>query len=84
MTTGPAMTAEGTMRCKSCGSTRAMQFPTEACVHLPGMENLTKAVYVLAPLVVCLDCGFAALQIPPEKVEEIKHEGGLRGEAKAQ
>jgi hypothetical protein len=52
------------MPCKSCHSHNRSVFPSEICIHFPGVKHLnTPHVMVFPQLVVCLDCGFVEFSI---------------------
>jgi hypothetical protein len=52
------------MSCRACQSENQKTFPTEMNIHFPGLKNLDRpAVWVFTKLLVCLDCGFAELQL---------------------
>ena len=53
-----ATTVRKERHCKECGSNYMTDFETEACIHIPGRENLgVPAVCVFPSLEICLDCG---------------------------
>ena len=60
--------------CKHCGSSYLTDFATEACIHVPGRENLNvPAVFVFPRLAICLDCGTVSdFQIPTGHLTELK------------
>ena len=44
--------------CQQCGSSYKTELDTEACVHVPGLENVDfPGVLVFSKLSVCLECG---------------------------
>jgi hypothetical protein len=63
----------GAMACKSCGSDKQQYFSGELSVAFPVIEKLKQApVYVLQKLLVCLDCGYAELIVPPTELEQLR------------
>jgi len=54
------------MSCKSCTSTRRVEFLGEICLHLQGgLETLDKPhIWLFPKVTVCLQCGFAEFSIP--------------------
>ena len=57
------------MSCKSCHSSNQGEFGGEMGIHFIGLKNIDKpTVFVFAPLMVCLDCGFTEFVIQdPER-----------------
>jgi hypothetical protein len=60
--------------CRSCASSRKMEFNGEICMHFPGgLESLNKPLlWVYPKVVVCLNCGFAEFNIPETELELIQ------------
>jgi hypothetical protein len=61
-------------RCKQCGSSCTRDFQVEACIHIPGRENLAvPAVFVFRKLAICLDCGAVSdFLIPADHLLELR------------
>ncbi len=52
------------MSCRSCQSHGQRNFPSEICIHFPGLKGLDKPlVWAFPKLVVCLDCGFTEFRL---------------------
>ena len=52
------------MSCLSCESESQTEFPSEICVHHPGLENLGKPAVMLFPkLLTCMNCGFTEFRM---------------------
>jgi hypothetical protein len=61
------------MACKKCGSTHQQEFPSEQTFAFPGKERLNLSpVYVCQKTLVCLDCGYAEVFIPPPQLRELR------------
>jgi hypothetical protein len=60
--------------CKKCGSNYTKEFQLEACIHIPGRENLAvPAVFVFPKLAICLDCGSVSdFLIPADHLVELR------------
>ena len=60
--------------CKQCGSSYIPELATEACIHVPGLENVNfPGVFVFPTLAVCLKCGsVSGFQIPQEQLVELR------------
>lgn len=60
--------------CKSCTSSRRMEFRGEICLHFPGgLESLDKPlVWAFPKVIVCLDCGLAQFTVPEAEVKLIE------------
>jgi hypothetical protein len=62
-----------TMECKSCKSHNIQRFDAELTASFAKLEGLTKSpVYVCQSILVCLDCGFAELQVPERELGQLK------------
>jgi hypothetical protein len=52
------------MFCKSCQSEHQATFVSDINIHFPRPSNLSKeSVWAFPVLIICLDCGFAEMQI---------------------
>jgi len=61
------------MPCRICNSERVSTFQGELSASSPRLEDVKKQpIYVCEQLLVCLDCGFSELKIPPGKLEMLK------------
>jgi len=60
--------------CKSCGSSRPIEFLGEICLHFPGgLEQLDKPpVWIFPQVFVCLDCGTAQFTLPETELKLIQ------------
>jgi len=64
------------MACKSCASEKQQYFSGELSVAFLAVDKLQKdPVYVVQKILVCLDCGFAELVIPPAELGQLKQGG---------
>jgi hypothetical protein len=64
--------AKDIMPCKSCHSHNQSLFPSEICIHFPGLKDLTTPHIMLFPqLVVCLDCGFVEFSMPEPELHRL-------------
>jgi len=65
------VTIEEARPCRSCASSRQMEFRGEICLHFPGgLESLNKPlVWVFPKVVVCLDCGAAQFTVPDAELK---------------
>jgi hypothetical protein len=74
--------------CKSCASRKLGYFPAELTLCFDSLQatlNNADPVTIIPRVLVCLDCGFSELVIPPAKVLVLKHGEAARtlGELKA-
>jgi hypothetical protein len=61
------------MACKVCKSENTQKFEGEFTASLPDLKRLkVPPIYVCQSVLVCLDCGFAELVIPPSELQAIK------------
>ena len=61
------------MACKVCQSENAQKFEGELTASLPDLKSLrVPPLYVCQSVLVCLDCGFAELVIPPSELQALK------------
>jgi len=61
------------MQCKACRSENLQTFAGELTASSLSIGNLKSApVYVCQQVVVCVDCGFAELVVPPQELAELK------------
>jgi hypothetical protein len=57
------------MQCKACRSDNVQKFAGELTASSLSVDNLKLApVYVCQQVVVCVDCGFAELVVPPQEL----------------
>ena len=64
------------MTCKSCTSQNLGQFPGELTLCFDSLQttrNNADPVTIIPRVLVCLDCGFSELVIPPAEVLLLKH-----------
>lgn len=61
--------------CKACGSEQVQKLDGELTASLADLKRLRASpVYVCQGILVCLDCGFAELVIPPSELQSLKAE----------
>jgi hypothetical protein len=61
------------MACKGCESEKQQAIPVELVFAFPGIEGIKLSpVYVSHKVLVCLDCGYAQLVVPPAQLEQLK------------
>jgi hypothetical protein len=61
------------MACRSCGSENLVTLRSELTASLTTLEGAKQApVYVCQTLLACTTCGFAELQIPLAKLQELR------------
>jgi len=61
------------MQCKACRSENLHTFAGELTASSLSVENVDLApVYVCQQVVVCVDCGFAELVVPPQELAKLK------------
>jgi hypothetical protein len=63
------------MPCQKCGSSSQRSFKSEMSIAFREPENVNRApVYICQDILVCLDCGYIGLGLPPAKLEQLKQE----------
>jgi len=63
------------MPCQKCGASSQRSFKSEMSIAFRGHENVNRApVYICQDILVCLDCGYIELSLPPAKLEHLKQE----------
>jgi hypothetical protein len=63
----------GTMPCRVCGADNLRKFDAELTASTTTIQQIKDPpVYVCRELLVCLDCGFAELRIPPTELRLLK------------
>ena len=61
------------MACKACNSENLQNLAGELTASLPNLKDLkVRPIYVCESVLVCLDCGFAELVIPPNELLTLK------------
>ena len=61
------------MACKSCASEKQQYFSGELSVAFLAVEKLKQApVYVVQKILVCLDCGYAEINLPTAQLEQLR------------
>lgn len=61
------------MLCKACKSENLQKLDGELSASFPRINGLNVGpLYVCQSVVVCLDCGFAELVIPPSELQILK------------
>jgi hypothetical protein len=61
------------MTCKACGSKSLQELSGELTASFPDLKRSNvPPIYVCQHVLVCLDCGFAELVIPPPELEILK------------
>ncbi len=65
------------MRCKVCESENLHRFAGELTTSSLSIHKVNAdPVYVCQEVLVCVDCGFAELIIPPQELERLKRISG--------
>ena len=63
----------GDMACRGCESQNQQVFPVELVFAFPGIEGTKLSpVHVSHKILICLDCGYAQLVLPPARLEQLK------------
>lgn len=63
------------MPCKACKSGHLQQFEGELTASLPDPKRVgIPPLYVCQRILICLDCGFAELIVPTDKMNSLKKE----------
>ncbi len=61
------------MACKVCASLNLQKLTGEVSASFPDVKGASiPPIYVCKELIVCLDCGFTELVIPPPELEQLK------------
>jgi hypothetical protein len=61
------------MACKICASPNLQKLTGELSASFPDVRSANlPPIYVCKEVLVCLDCGFAELVIPPRELERLK------------
>jgi hypothetical protein len=61
------------VHCKVCNSENLCKFAGELTTSSLSMENVkADPIYVCQQVLVCMDCGFAEIIIPPQELERLK------------
>ena len=61
------------MVCKACGSERLQKLAGELTASLAELKRMRASpIYVCQSILVCLDCGFTELVIPPNQLDSVK------------
>jgi hypothetical protein len=59
--------------CKACGSERLQKLDGELTVSFADLKQLRASpIYVCQSILVCLDCGFTELVVPPSELQSLK------------
>jgi hypothetical protein len=67
------------MACKVCGSDSLIQLQGEVTASSPHAEDVkAPPIYFSQELWVCLDCGFAEVQVPPPQLQSLRKKKALR------
>jgi hypothetical protein len=60
------------MPCKICTSANLQNLTGELTASFPGVNNLNiSPLYLCQEILVCLDCGFAELHVPPAALQQL-------------
>ena len=63
----------GKMPCRACGADNLRKFDADLTASIPNIQGIKDPpVYVCQELLVCLDCGFAEIHIPPTELRLLK------------
>jgi len=61
------------MSCKLCASDNLQNLRGELTASPPELKNLVvRPIYVCQEILVCLDCGFTELRLPPAELQQFK------------
>jgi predicted nucleic-acid-binding Zn-ribbon protein len=61
------------MACKKCGSENLMNLKGEITASFPRIEDVKAApIYFAQEFGICLECGFAELQVPAAQLEALR------------
>jgi hypothetical protein len=61
------------MGCKKCGFENLQRVEGELTASFPNLEGIViPPVYLCQTVLVCLDCGFAELVIPPNELQSLR------------
>ena len=61
------------LNCKVCKSDKIQKFAGELTTTPLSIESVKEApVYVCQQVLICVDCGFAELVIPPQELERLR------------
>ena len=59
-------------QCAFCKSANQREFPSEICIHFPGIDSSTRpAEFVFPQILICLECGVAQFPIPDAELERL-------------
>lgn len=59
--------------CRLCKSEKMQKLEGELTLSLPDLKALNvPPVYICQSILVCLDCGFAELNVPPGELQSLK------------
>ena len=68
------------VHCRVCESENLSRFAGELTASSLSIENVkAEPVYVCQEVLVCVDCGFAELIIPPQELEKFKRISRVAG-----
>jgi hypothetical protein len=68
------------VRCRVCESENLSRFAGELTASSLSIENVkAEPVYLCQEVLVCVDCGFAELIIPPQELEKFKRISRVTG-----
>jgi hypothetical protein len=68
------------MACKACNSENLQRLDGELTASLPTLKGLKASpLYVCQSILVCMDCGFAELVIPPSELLPLKNAKAASG-----
>ena len=64
------------MHCRVCNSENLRRFAGELTTSSLSIENVNaEPIYVCQDVLVCVDCGFAELVVPPPDLEKLRKIG---------
>jgi hypothetical protein len=59
--------------CKACGSEQLQKLDGELTASFADLKRLRASpIYVCQSILVCLDCGFTELVVPPSELQSLK------------
>jgi hypothetical protein len=68
------------MNCRACKSENVRRFAGELTASSLKIQNVTNdPVYVCEDVLICVDCGFTELVIPPQELGKLKRNAATTG-----
>lgn len=68
------------MNCRACKSENVRRFAGELTASSLKIENVkSEPIYVCQDVLICVDCGFTELVIPPQELKKLKRNAAAIG-----